>query len=219
MLADVGDRCVKQQIGAVEIEYREGSRNRPALAFLGQLHSEVELQGDVSITLPATEVAKTRYVGVYSPPVTADTDANGEAREGQAERRSSSAALWNEIANNLSTSGEILEALTVRPKVNSSEQFNESVNEPMTDLQRALAAMWAKLLNVSQVDIHDNFLDLGGHSVIAMQVLARIQEAFQIEIPFDFFFGTSLTVFELAKRIEGARVVDEDSIARLACTV
>ncbi|WP_437811936.1 amino acid adenylation domain-containing protein [Sorangium sp. So ce1078] len=46
---------------------------------------------------------------------------------------------------------------------------------PRTDLERALAAIWREVLSVPQVGIHDNFFDLGGHSLLLAQVHSRLR--------------------------------------------
>jgi len=45
---------------------------------------------------------------------------------------------------------------------------------PGTPLERALVAIWADVLELDAVGIHDDFLALGGNSLLAMQILARI---------------------------------------------
>ena len=45
---------------------------------------------------------------------------------------------------------------------------------PQTDMERTIASIWIELLGVSRVSIHDNFLDVGGHSLLAMRAISRI---------------------------------------------
>jgi len=54
---------------------------------------------------------------------------------------------------------------------------------PRTPVEKELAAIWAEVLQLDKVGIHDNFFDLGGHSLLATQVISRVREAFQMELP------------------------------------
>ena len=51
---------------------------------------------------------------------------------------------------------------------------NANYAPPQTDLERALAAIWQDVLKVERVGRHDNFFDLGGHSLLIVQVHARL---------------------------------------------
>ncbi|KAA3655518.1 MAG: amino acid adenylation domain-containing protein, partial [Chloroflexi bacterium] len=74
---------------------------------------------------------------------------------------------------------------------------------PRTPTEEIIAAIWAEVLNVSQVGIQDNFFELGGHSLMATQLLSRIREAFQIELPLQTLF-TNPTIAALAPHIDTA---------------
>ena len=52
-----------------------------------------------------------------------------------------------------------------------------------TDLQEILATVWREVLGFERVGIHDNFFDLGGDSLVAIQVLSRIQKLLNIRLP------------------------------------
>ena len=45
---------------------------------------------------------------------------------------------------------------------------------PRTPMERTVATIWQELLGVARVSVHDNFLDAGGHSLLAMRVITRI---------------------------------------------
>ncbi|MEX2577611.1 MAG: SDR family NAD(P)-dependent oxidoreductase [Verrucomicrobiales bacterium] len=48
---------------------------------------------------------------------------------------------------------------------------------PRTASEEAIASIWSELLGLERVGIHDNFLDVGGHSLVGIRVLLRIQQA------------------------------------------
>jgi amino acid adenylation domain-containing protein len=55
--------------------------------------------------------------------------------------------------------------------------------EPRTTFEKKLARLWAEVLKVSQVSVHDNFFEVGGHSLLAMKLTSRIREEFGLELP------------------------------------
>ncbi|MFN2168778.1 MAG: phosphopantetheine-binding protein, partial [Anaerolineae bacterium] len=74
--------------------------------------------------------------------------------------------------------------------------------EPQSEIEARLAAIWAEVLDLDQVGIHDDFFsELGGHSLLATQVASRIRDAFQLEIPLRRLFEAP-TVAELAASIQ-----------------
>lgn len=73
---------------------------------------------------------------------------------------------------------------------------------PATAMEAELAEMWAEVLGVEEpVGVDDDFFDLGGHSLTATQIIARIQSAFAVAVPIVTLFEHP-TVAGLAEAIE-----------------
>ncbi len=79
---------------------------------------------------------------------------------------------------------------------------------PTAPLERWLADIWHDVLSVRQVGIHDNFFRLGGHSLPAGRIVARIGDALGVEISANDFFR-HLTVARLAEFIAQDRLTPE----------
>ncbi|MFW6085618.1 MAG: SDR family NAD(P)-dependent oxidoreductase [Myxococcota bacterium] len=60
--------------------------------------------------------------------------------------------------------------------------------EPRDDVERTLVGLWQELLGVERVGIRDSFFDLGGHSLIAVRLFARIKQTYQTEFPISALF-------------------------------
>jgi non-ribosomal peptide synthetase component F/acyl carrier protein len=71
-------------------------------------------------------------------------------------------------------------------------------------VEPALAAIWAEVLDVEQVAPDDDFFELGGTSLLAMQIVARASDAFGVELALDALFEAP-TIAGLAQAIETAR--------------
>ncbi|HKI06703.1 MAG TPA: amino acid adenylation domain-containing protein, partial [Thermoanaerobaculia bacterium] len=79
-----------------------------------------------------------------------------------------------------------------------------SAAEPRNPVEELLAGMWCELLGLERVGIHDDFFDLGGHSLKATQLAARVRLAFGVDLPLRRLFE-SPTVAGLAQTIEKLR--------------
>jgi acyl carrier protein len=54
---------------------------------------------------------------------------------------------------------------------------------PRTPFEEALLRIWAEVLCLDQIGIHDNFFALGGHSLAAMRVISRVIQTFKLDVP------------------------------------
>jgi amino acid adenylation domain-containing protein len=78
---------------------------------------------------------------------------------------------------------------------------------PQTPLEEQLAAIWAEVLNLDRVGIHDNFLELGGDSLLATQIIARVHTVLRVEMSASDFFETP-TIVGLAQVIKKDKMSD-----------
>ncbi len=72
-----------------------------------------------------------------------------------------------------------------------------------TPAEQLLAGIWTEVLGVERVGLRDHFFRLGGHSLKATQVMSRIREVFQVELPIRELFEAP-TLGQLAQRIRAA---------------
>lgn len=71
---------------------------------------------------------------------------------------------------------------------------------PRTPFEEVLAAIWSQVLGIEPIGLSDNFFDLGGHSLLATQVISRVREALDVEVPLRALFE-SPTVAGLAEAV------------------
>ena len=72
---------------------------------------------------------------------------------------------------------------------------------PRTAAERLVAGIWAEVLGREQIGVAEDFLDLGGDSILAAQVVARLQRALRLDLSLEAFFDAP-TVVAMARVIE-----------------
>jgi acyl carrier protein len=79
-----------------------------------------------------------------------------------------------------------------------------------------VAAIWAQLIHLEQVGSEENFFDLGGHSLAAARVIARVVESFQLDLPLKALLDAP-TVAEMAQVLmeNEAKQVTEKDLGRI----
>ncbi|HEX7286713.1 MAG TPA: non-ribosomal peptide synthetase [Candidatus Angelobacter sp.] len=85
---------------------------------------------------------------------------------------------------------------------------------PRNDLERRMAEIWQAVLEAPQIGIYDTFFSLGGHSLMAIRVVARVRKEFQVEFPLRLLFEHP-TVAALAEviSVEIQNKIQSDSAA------
>jgi acyl carrier protein len=77
----------------------------------------------------------------------------------------------------------------------------EAYVEPRTEIELQLAAIWSEVLGVERIGIHDDFFALGGHSLMAAQLVARVTDSLRVGLPIRRLFDTP-TVAGIAEHVE-----------------
>ncbi len=88
------------------------------------------------------------------------------------------------------------------PAADESNTLREEARAaPRTQMEKTVAGMLERLLNLEHVDVEENFFSLGGHSLLGAQLVARLRDTFGIEMPLRAVFEAP-TVAELSAEIE-----------------
>jgi amino acid adenylation domain-containing protein len=81
---------------------------------------------------------------------------------------------------------------------------------PRNQVEEALVSIWMRVLGREQVGIYDNFFDLGGHSLLITQVISRVREQLQVELPLRALFEKP-TIADFAEAIIQQELEQADS--------
>ncbi|MEU8367815.1 non-ribosomal peptide synthetase/MFS transporter [Micromonospora tulbaghiae] len=162
------------------------------IEFLGRIDHQVKLRG-LRIELGEIESALREQPGVTEATVVVREDSPGDKRltaylVGAAEHAALKAALKDTLPEYMVPAAFVtLDALPLTPngKLDRkalpapvvTREASVALVEPRDDTERALAAIWSEVLGVDTLGIDDDFFDLGGHSMLATQVVAKIRKA------------------------------------------
>jgi amino acid adenylation domain-containing protein len=103
------------------------------------------------------------------------------------------------------------EAAAPREDLHARPALGSEFQAPVTEAEALLAGIWGRLLGIREIGVRDSFFDLGGHSLLGIQLLSRVRDAFQVELPLRAVFEAP-TIAELAALIEEAVRQDLESV-------
>ena len=69
------------------------------------------------------------------------------------------------------------------PDVDQSSEMATNYVGPRSETENVITQIWQQVLDIKKLGIHDNFFDLGGHSLLMVQVYNKLREAFHKDVP------------------------------------
>ncbi|MCB0764570.1 MAG: amino acid adenylation domain-containing protein [Flavobacteriales bacterium] len=100
----------------------------------------------------------------------------------------------------LNANGKVDKRILPVPELRTQTMHAKHV-APRDHQERALAEIWSELLGVERIGVHDNFFDLGGHSLIGIQLLAEVDRQFKKSLALNALFQAP-TIATFSKLIE-----------------
>ena len=197
-----------------------------SIAFIGRADGQVKIRG-FRIELGEIENALNDLPGVKDKVVVARQDGPGEKQlacyvvPSEAHKGTQDALLnivrehlraklpgymvptgfvvMNELP--LTANGKIDRRALPAPTAQTSALKAEHV-APRNNIERMLASIWGRVLNASDIGIHDDFFDLGGHSLIGIQLLGQVEQQFNKTLPLKSLFEAP-TIAQFAELLKG----------------
>jgi acyl-coenzyme A synthetase/AMP-(fatty) acid ligase len=96
----------------------------------------------------------------------------------------------------LTTNGKVDRRALPQPE-DKRPELSKRYAGPRNETEYCVVQIWQEVLDVRPIGVHDNFFDLGGHSLAATRVVSRVFEQYQLAIPLQSLFQ-SPTVAEMA---------------------
>ena len=218
MLRVVSNRAMKNQISQLRFTVAKTSRNAPAIEFFKRLglsgsalHAgwfPLDAASAMSPidddSFPNLDSADKSVTGTDEPPRTKVPMVT--IPPGEAERILTATISVRDIP-----------ALYRKARL-IGERANQGVNKahvsPRTEVEKRMMGLFEDLLGHNNIGVDEEFFDVGGHSLLAMRLLSRIKDAFDVDLPIRLLFMQRLTIANLATIVE-AGSKPEENIAHL----
>jgi acyl carrier protein len=117
------------------------------------------------------------------------------------------------------TPARILEEMTrlqSRRRKHPRPSLSTALVAPRNDIESNLVEIWKETLSVEEIGVHDNFFEAGGDSLLATQLISRLNEIFNVELSLRALFQ-SPTIASLALIIvqKHAEQADDETLAEV----
>ncbi|MEM6804263.1 MAG: amino acid adenylation domain-containing protein, partial [Bacteroidota bacterium] len=200
------------------------------VAFTGRKDNQVKIRG-YRIELGEIENVLTSISGVDHGCVLAKEDDHGDKRligyvvmQGPLDRETLQVALqlhlpeymipslWIQLEEMPLTNNGKIDRKAL-PEPDSATLSGKEYIAPRTAVEAQLAEIWQELLNVEQVGVYDNFFQLGGQSLLAIRLIARLQKlGYTVNIK-DFYADPSIALLSTKlSSVEEGYTVPENGI-------
>ena len=218
--------------------YKTGDRARwtadGTIEFLGRLDNQVKVRG-FRIEPGEIEAALSQHPEVKETAVLARQNCVGKELVAYVVPRNSTQIDFGDVRHFLQ---QKLPPYMIPAHFVSIEQFPLNINgkidrhrlptpeerasapktqlAPRTSAEQRVHDIWSEVLGKKQIDVLDNFFDLGGHSLIATQIISRVGSSFGQEVPLRllFEFPTIASFAEAISHYRGEPVSDAGPIRK-----
>ncbi len=97
-------------------------------------------------------------------------------------------SLHNRIATDMYDPEQVLKAIEQQQQQHARPEAEGTYVAPRNEVEQELVKIWEAVLGLQRVGVNDNFFKLGGNSIIAAQLLSRVRDSFEVELPLRLMF-------------------------------
>ncbi|MEM6457268.1 MAG: HAD-IIIC family phosphatase, partial [Acidobacteriota bacterium] len=217
MLAELGRVAQARSLTQIAIPTARAARNRPLYDFLESVVGPLDSDDSAPVArLTADAAAALRFdpaaVGSDAEDDAGDDGASAEALDDARPALWADGARLGEIARQLRTVDAIRAAIGAHRRASApSGAADDDAVAPETALERELVALWSDLLGRGHPpSVTANFFDLGGDSLLGLQLLTRVRQTFGVELTLRDLLEEDLSIRALANLLEARQLDDAD---------
>ena len=185
----LGEIARDRGLGGIEIHYIPTHRNKPVSDFLSKAALSFDRIGDGSF---ACRLTPDGAAHVQYRPDPAEFELAAEVQDEPGAAHSNNENRCARLAQYARTAIELDDALKIvaaaRAKKAKAAVSQPAGRQPQSDIERRIVELISDILVTDAVTIDDNFFDLGGHSIAAVQLLGKIARDFHVRLPLERLF-------------------------------
>jgi FkbH-like protein len=207
----------------VRIPFLPTERNTPALSFLRETFGPGQRQNGSALVFSASVKSLKESLGAKHDTEPAlvmdDEDFSSEpaAVANAAAIMKNLSETMQRLALHFGRAERVVRAVGDRKHERPKTKYEYVA--PRTMYEEMLANIWADVLGIEHIGIHDNFFEFGGHSLLATQLLSRVHNEFSVELSLQALFaqptiaGLSTVIaqrlLDTTESVEAALIVEE----------
>ena len=204
MLAKLGEVARQRGLNRVDVRSLQTKKNQPAIEFLESVGAlfKKSVDGGCVFGFPAEFAASVSYESRLTAS-SEDPSAHPQGPGVDSSRLIADGRVKIDLLTLIAE--EMCDAERIHEIIVGQKRMRSPVKTPFVapkhPIEQKLAEIYSEVLGVDQIGVNDNFFDLGGHSLLAMQVLSRVCQDFQTEIPIHVLFTGEFSIAQLAKTV------------------
>jgi len=175
----------ERNLALVNAPFIPTQKNLPALKFLESVGAEFKqsLDNGYRFCVPVEVAAALSYTPGFDQSASiSDAPVRAAISNGAATSQSGKSTRLNRIATELYKPEQILEFIQSHQRF-TRRQLQLPLVAPQTEIEKQLVSLWSELLRIETVGINDNYFDLGGTSLLAVQLFAQVDKIFGKSLP------------------------------------
>ncbi len=209
MDAELGSIAEKNNTEFIEITYKPSAKNRPALEFIDGigLKFKEEVQNGFKYKFQTDFLKNLKYEPSHS-----NTDSSQKSEDKKISYKNKETGSIKGLENfseKIQQLGVVLNEASIIFKNVEDHKVQESTSEsslyiaPKTDFEQQLAEVWQKVLGLTKIGLNDNFFEIGGTSLKAVQLMATLKKDMKVDFSIVTLFECPTVNLLLAAKLKG----------------
>ena len=187
ILSELGNIALENNLDSIELKYIPSSKNKPALEFIEKIGAnfKTKIFNDLIFLFPAVYLAELNYDPTISNEESIDETRSKKKVNKESEKNKIKSSVLSDqlqqVADKLNSNPLIYKEVESFKVLNTKQDLSNYL-QPNTDIEKRISLIWQKVLGRTMIGLNDNFFEIGGTSLKAVQLIALIKKELGINL-------------------------------------